>query len=182
MQPSRLIILSALLISVFLRAQDEEGKRKGAGPEDLPTSSLISKPGPSFVVSPAEIEKQTKVIVYGDQRFTDPTNTKVTNPKVRRLLVQKIAEEHPDAILMNGDVPYSGDIVDDYNVSRQRQRYGGTTTSVSIPRLAIMNFTEILRKHLSTGGTPSRRCVAADGTRFNWGRRSTPLHSTATPL
>jgi acid phosphatase type 7 len=30
--------------------------------------------------------------------------------------VQKIAEEHPDAILMNGDVPYSGDVVDDYNV------------------------------------------------------------------
>ncbi len=40
----------------------------------------------------------------------------MTNPKVRRLLVQKIAEEHPDAILMNGDVPYSGDVVDDYNV------------------------------------------------------------------
>ena len=116
MQPSRLIILSALLISVFLRAQDEEGKRKGPGPEDLPTYSPISKPGPSFVVSQAEIQKQTKVIVYGDQRFTDPSNTKVTNPKVRRLLVQKIAEEHPDAILMNGDVPYSGDMVDDYNV------------------------------------------------------------------
>jgi hypothetical protein len=116
MQPSRLIILSALLISVPLRAQDEEGKRKGSGPEDLPTSSLISKPGPSFVVSQAEIQKQTKVIVYGDQRFTDPSNTKVTNPKVRRLLVQKIAEAHPDAILMNGDVPYSGDVPDDYNV------------------------------------------------------------------
>lgn len=116
MQPSRLIILSVLLLSVFLRAQNEEGKRKGPGPEDLPTSSLISKPGPSFVVSQAEIQKQTKVIVYGDQRFTDPSNTKVTNPKVRRLLVQKIAEAHPDAILMNGDVPYSGDVVDDYNV------------------------------------------------------------------
>jgi acid phosphatase type 7 len=115
MQPRRLTILSALLISVFLRAQDEEGKRKGPGPGDLPTSSLISKPGPSFIVSQDEIKKQTKVIVYGDQRFTDPTNTKVTNPKVRRLLVQKIAEEHPDAILMNGDVPYSGDVVDDYN-------------------------------------------------------------------
>jgi hypothetical protein len=83
MQPSRLIILSALLISVLLRAQDQEGKRKGPGPEDLPTSSLISKPGPSFVVSQTEIQKQTKVIIYGDRRFTDPSNTKVTNPKVR---------------------------------------------------------------------------------------------------
>jgi acid phosphatase type 7 len=57
-----------------------------------------------------------RVIVYGDQRFTDPENMKVTNPKVRRLLVQKIADEHPDAILMNGDVPYSGDVVNDYQV------------------------------------------------------------------
>lgn len=63
-----------------------------------------------------EVGSHTKVIVFGDQRFTDPENTKVTNPKVRRLLVQKIAEEHPDAILMNGDVPYSGDVVNDYIV------------------------------------------------------------------
>jgi hypothetical protein len=111
-----IILLYAMLMSLRIYAQDEAEKRKGPGPEDLPTSSLISKPGPSFVVSQADIGKQTKVIVYGDQRFTDPANTKVTNPRVRRLLVQKIAEEHPDAILMNGDVPYSGDVVNDYNV------------------------------------------------------------------
>jgi 3',5'-cyclic AMP phosphodiesterase CpdA len=40
----------------------------------------------------------------------------VTNPKVRRWLVEKIADEHPDAVLMNGDVPYSGDVVNDYDV------------------------------------------------------------------
>jgi len=32
--------------------------------------------------------------------------------------VQKIAQERPDAILMNGDVPYSGDVVNDYEVFR----------------------------------------------------------------
>lgn len=31
-------------------------------------------------------------------------------------MVKKIAEEHPDAILMNGDVPYSGDDINDYAV------------------------------------------------------------------
>jgi hypothetical protein len=62
------------------------------------------------------VNKATSVIVFGDQRFTDPTNTKVTNPKVRRWLVGKIAEESPDAVLMNGDVPYSGDVVNDYEV------------------------------------------------------------------
>ena len=116
MQFGRFLIPFALLLSVSLHAQEEEKKRKGPGPEDLPTSSLISKPGPSFRVPQAEVEKESKVIVYGDQRFTDPANTRVTSPKARRLLVQKIAEEHPDAILMNGDVFYSGDVVNDYIV------------------------------------------------------------------
>jgi hypothetical protein len=111
-------ILSLILLSscCSLHAQEKEAKRKGPKPEDLSTASLISQPGPSFEVPQAEIGKHAKVIVYGDQRFTDPENTKVTNPKVRRWLVQKIAEEHPDAILMSGDVPYSGDVVNDYAV------------------------------------------------------------------
>src|SRR5882757_10873158 len=105
MQFGRLIVPFALLACSSLHAQEKETKRKGPGPEDLPTSSLISRPGPSFRVPQAEVERESKVIVYGDQRFTDPANTKVTSPKACRLLVQKIAEEHPDAILMNGDVP-----------------------------------------------------------------------------
>ena len=32
------------------------------------------------------------------------------------MLVDKIAEQKPNAILMNGDVPYSGDVVHDYEV------------------------------------------------------------------
>jgi len=56
------------------------------------------------------------LIVFGDQRFTDPLNTEVTNPKARRWLVEKIAAERPDAVLLNGDVPYSGDVVNDYEV------------------------------------------------------------------
>jgi hypothetical protein len=97
-------------------AQQGDSKSKDSRPEDLPTSSLISQPGPSFVVPKSEEGKDPKIIAYGDQRFTDPANTKVTNPTARRLLVQKIAAEHPDAVLMNGDVPYSGDVVNDYQV------------------------------------------------------------------
>jgi hypothetical protein len=112
----RLCVVSALVLSLVLSGQEKETARKGPGPEDLPTSSLISEAGPSFVVKQDELAKREKIIVYGDQRFTDPANTKVTNPKVRRWLVEKIAAEHPDAVLMNGDVPYSGDVVNDYDV------------------------------------------------------------------
>src|SRR6202040_3715641 len=110
MRFSHLIILPTLAACSFVYSQDLENRPKAAGPEDLPTSSLISQPGPGFRVPQGELGKNVKIIAYGDQRFTDPENTKVTNPKVRRLLVQKIADEHPSAILMNGDVPYSGDV------------------------------------------------------------------------
>jgi hypothetical protein len=90
--------------------------------EDIPTDSLISRPDPVFRVPQSKIGEHTKVTVFGDQRFTDPTNTAVTNPKIRQWLVQKIAAEHPDAILMNGDVPYSGDVKNDYVVYKSETK------------------------------------------------------------
>jgi hypothetical protein len=116
MKFDRVAVALLLLAGMQLHAQDNESKGKGPGPGDIPTSSLISEAGPSFRIPETEVGKHAKIIVYGDQRFTDPTNTKVTNPKVRRILVQKISEEHPNAVLMNGDVPYSGDVVNDYVV------------------------------------------------------------------
>ena len=92
----------------------EAAKEARVRPEDLPTSSLISQRGPTFRV-PGH-GKHATIIVYGDQRFTDPANVRVTDPVARRLLVAKIVTENPDAILLNGDVPYSGDMVDDYRV------------------------------------------------------------------
>jgi acid phosphatase type 7 len=51
-------------------------------------------------------------------RFTDPTNVTATNPTVRRALVQRVAEEKPDAILLNGDVPWHGGNPKDYEIYR----------------------------------------------------------------
>lgn len=112
----RILAFSALAVSITLSAQEKERSHKGPRPEGLRTSALISEPGPSFVIPQSELASSAKIIVYGDQRFTDPANTKATNPTIRRLLVEKIAEEHPNAILMNGDVPYSGDNINDYAV------------------------------------------------------------------
>ncbi len=110
--------LASTLVCGSLSSQ-EANKQKA---EDLPTSQLLSTPGPTFHVPQSELGANPEVIVYGDQRFTDPANTKVTNPRVRQLLVRKLAQEHPDAILMNGDVPYSGDHVSDYDVFRNETR------------------------------------------------------------
>jgi len=84
-----------------------------AGDDD---SQLLSQPGATFRLSAPH--GPWSVIAYGDMRFTDPANTKVTTPSARRALVERIAQEHPDALLLSGDVPYSGDNANDYAVYR----------------------------------------------------------------
>ena len=83
------------------------------------TKNLLSSSGPTFRVDSSELGKHWTLIAYGDMRFTDPTNEKVTNPKVRRWLVDRIASEHPDALLLSGDVPYDGSVANDYVVYHQ---------------------------------------------------------------
>lgn len=109
------VIPLAFVLAIAVLSLAQNAKREGrVRPEDLPTSDLLSQSGPTFHVPSRG--KHTTVIVYGDQRFTDPSNTRVTDPVARRLLVNRIADEHPDGILLNGDVPYSGDVVNDYRV------------------------------------------------------------------
>src|SRR5579859_3396091 len=87
-----------------------------ASAADIPSSpSLLSQSGPTFSVPNSELPKTLSLIVYGDMRFTDPDNIKVANPRARRLLVDKITSERPDAVLLTGDVPYSGDNPKDYD-------------------------------------------------------------------
>jgi predicted MPP superfamily phosphohydrolase len=58
------------------------------------------------------------IVAYGDIRFTDSGEDVATNPKVRKWLVEKIATEKPDAILLNGDIPWHGGNAADYAVFR----------------------------------------------------------------
>jgi acid phosphatase type 7 len=74
--------------------------------------------GPAFVVPEASLSHPLKIIAYGDMRFTDPHETTATNPKVRRWLVDQIAAEKPDAVLLSGDVPWRGGEAADYDVYR----------------------------------------------------------------
>jgi 3',5'-cyclic AMP phosphodiesterase CpdA len=77
-------------------------------------AGLLSGAGPTFTI--AAPKGPWTLIAYGDMRFTDPANTKATDPVARRALVKKIAEEKPDALLLSGDVPLSGSVANDYAV------------------------------------------------------------------
>ena len=87
--------------------------------EDVSLSSLLSTPGPTFTVNSSELPEHWSLIAYGDTRFTDPSDETVTNPFARRALVARIAELHPDALLISGDLPYDGSNPDDYQVFQQ---------------------------------------------------------------
>jgi hypothetical protein len=89
---------------------------------DLPTGNLFSEPGPTFRVPDGELTSPVSFIAYGDMRFTDPANKSATNPRIRKWLVEKIAAERPAAVLLNGDVPLSGDNTNDYAVYRQETK------------------------------------------------------------
>jgi acid phosphatase type 7 len=71
--------------------------------------------GPDLVRPGVDASRPLSVIVYGDTRFTDPKETSATNPKVRRWLVDKIADEKPDAVLVSGDLPWHGGRAGDYD-------------------------------------------------------------------
>jgi hypothetical protein len=88
----------------------------------LPTDKLLSEPGPTFRIGDDQLPDPLTVVAYGDQRFTDPANTRKTDPRVRRWLVHKIAAEHPAALIMNGDVPLSGDVPNDYAVYQEETK------------------------------------------------------------
>ena len=84
----------------------------------MPTSQLLSEPGPTFRIADDQLPNPQTLIAYGDQRFTDPSNTRSTDPRIRQWLVKQIASETPGAVIMIGDVPLAGSTANDYTVYR----------------------------------------------------------------
>jgi acid phosphatase type 7 len=81
-----------------------------------------SSPAASSDNAPTLILKQfgrgapVRMVAYGDMRFTNPAVTSGTNPRVRKWLAQRIAAEHPQAVLLTGDMPFTGSNPDDWKV------------------------------------------------------------------
>jgi hypothetical protein len=101
------------LASLFV-ASTKVSFGQASQPRDrAPAASLAD---PRFKVAERDLHTPITIIAYGDMRFTDPTNITATSPTARRALVARIAEEKPDAVLLNGDVPWHGGDRADYSV------------------------------------------------------------------
>jgi hypothetical protein len=83
---------------------------------NLPTDRLFSEPGPTFRIADVQGSSPMTFVAYGDTRFTDPANTRQSNPRIRQWMVGQIAKENPAAIIMNGDIPLAGTVASDYSV------------------------------------------------------------------
>lgn len=77
-------------------------------------TGLLGTSGATFTL-PAPQGSWT-LIAYGDTRFTDPSDQVDTSPAVRQKLIEKIAEEKPQVVLISGDVPFHGGDANDYAV------------------------------------------------------------------
>jgi acid phosphatase type 7 len=75
--------------------------------------------GPTFTVSGLPTDRALRIVVYGDMRFTNPSNTTDTAPVVRKWLAQKVGEENPDFLLLTGDMPFHGGNPADWKVYEQ---------------------------------------------------------------
>ncbi len=78
-------------------------------------ASILSAQTQSLELHP-QISLPFRFVAYGDTRFTDPKNTDASNPVVRQMLVQAIADAHPAFISIGGDIAYRGDDANDWKV------------------------------------------------------------------
>jgi Calcineurin-like phosphoesterase len=111
---SKLAPLALLVAGLAVSGAGTGSARGREAQSGTAAKAAANRPGPTFRVPESELRKPVTVVAYGDMRFTDPSNVTATNPEARQALVRRIAEEKPDALLLNGDVPWHGGTIGDY--------------------------------------------------------------------
>jgi hypothetical protein len=94
------------------------------------------KPGdlrPTLVFLQFASGQPLHLIAYGDTRFTDPAVTKVTNPRVRQWLAERIGQRHPQAIVLTGDTPFKGADPADWEVFQNETKSWRAVHAVELP-------------------------------------------------
>jgi Calcineurin-like phosphoesterase len=112
----RLAIISIAAVGVSLAAVRFAHARDAQGAAKVDPDSLLlpDSSAPTFTIAGSELKKPVTLIAYGDMRFTNPKETVATDPKIRMELVRRVAKEHPDVLLLNGDIPWHGGDTNDY--------------------------------------------------------------------
>jgi hypothetical protein len=75
------------------------------------------------------------LVAYGDTRFTDPAITTGTNPRIRFWLAEQIARQHPQAILLTGDTPFTGADPADWMVFQHETESWRSLKAVQLPTI-----------------------------------------------
>ncbi|MGH9737431.1 MAG: metallophosphoesterase family protein [Candidatus Acidiferrales bacterium] len=113
----------ACAVAGSLRARDSQASGTKVNSKTNPDSLLLPDSSkPTFTISEAALRKPVKVIAYGDIRFTNSKEKIATDPKIRMEIVRRVAKLRPDALLVDGDIPYHGGNMDDYAVFREETR------------------------------------------------------------
>src|SRR5215469_4182233 len=81
-----------------------------------PAEAQGEKSATSSIVFSTKNPGALEFIAYGDIRFTDPADRHNTNPRIRQALVDRIAREKPELLLMTGDIVLNGDHADDWQM------------------------------------------------------------------
>jgi acid phosphatase type 7 len=115
---------------------------RASQPQNAAANIPLDQSGPTFVIDDQDLHTPLTVVAYGDMRFTDPANVTATNPTARRDLVQRIREENPDAVLLNGDVPWHGGDKNDYEVYRSETQVWRDANLRVFPALGNHEFAE----------------------------------------
>lgn len=75
------------------------------------------------------------MVAYGDMRFTDPSLTTGTNPRVRKWLAEAVAQQHPEVLLLTGDMPYTGGSDADWKVFREETASWPANHIIQLPTI-----------------------------------------------
>jgi acid phosphatase type 7 len=90
---------------------------------------------PTFTISKYQPGSPIRMVGYGDMRFTDPSVKIGTNPRVRKWLAQRVAEESPEVLLLTGDMPYVGGSDADWQVFRDETELWRKNQILQLPTI-----------------------------------------------
>lgn len=100
-----------------------------------PPQSDVVDVNPTITISKFSPGSPLHLVGYGDMRFTDPSVTVGTNPRVRKWLAARIGQEHSDAIMLTGDMPYTGALDADWQVFRDETASWRTDGTLLLPTI-----------------------------------------------